>query len=484
MTDRLTGFLRDGQDALERDDGAAAVTAFTSALASVPPESGMTVALAMALANAHRLQGDVLQARGVLAGATAALPRASIEEAHALGAALIDAGAPLEASACFARVLSARPSDPAALGAMAAARRLLADPGQAWTLIQRALAIDAKHPALLFTAAQIRHDLGDLRGATRWLDAADAARPNHAPTRMQRAYTSLIAGASTEGWAAFESRALPVPVTRARAWQGEALAGQSILVTAEQGVGDQFQFVRFVPLLETRDAARVVVECHADAVGLFAANGLDAVPRGSATETDWHVPMMSLPHRLGLGDAVHGTRVPYLAAPSPADEASLPPRTSDARPRVGLVWSGNPAFPGRFMRDLSDAMLPTLVGFDGVQWISLQQGTKPDPDEATTNGLASLHSLAPQRDWSATAAMLASLDALVTTDTGIAHLAGAMGIRTWVLLQAVPDWRWGLSGGTTPWYPTLRLIRQKRAGDWKGVIAALHAELAGAFVRG
>ncbi len=292
----------------------------------------------------------------------------------------------------------------------------------------------------------------------------------------------MIAGASTEGWAAFESRALPVPGTAARPWHGEHLARQSILVTAEQGVGDQFQFVRFVPSLATRGAGRVVVECHADAVGLVVASGFEAVARGSTTETEWHVPMMSLPHRLGLGDAVHGTRVPYLTGP--ADRASpLPPRTSDGRPRVGLVWSGNPAFPGRFMRDLSDTMLPALVSFEGVQWISLQQGAKPDADTAT-NGLASLHPLTPPRDWSATAATLASLDALVTTDTGIAHLAGAMGIRTWVMLQAVPDWRWGLSGSTTPWYPSLRLVRQKRAGDWKSVIGALHRELAGAFLRG
>ena len=131
------------------------------------------------------------------------------------------------------------------------------------------------------------------------------------------------------------------------------------------------------------------------------------------------------------------------------------------------MWAGNPHFPQRLTRDLDPALLPALLGAADVDWVVLQQG----PRRAVA-----LPGVAPRlelRDWAETAAVLARLDGLVTTDTGIAHLAGAMGVPTWVLLQKVPDWRWGLSGGETAWYPSLRLIRQIRPGDWTGVIQRL-----------
>ena len=238
-----------------------------------------------------------------------------------------------------------------------------------------------------------------------------------------------------------------------------------MLVTAEQGVGDQFQFVRFVPLLRERGAGRVVVECHADAVSLLSANGFEAVARGAPPETDWHVPLLSLPHRLQLGSAVGGERVPYLRAPG------APARRADGRRRLGLVWAGNPSFPGRVTRDLDVERLPEILAIPGIDWLSLQFGEAGD---AAPDGLARAEL---PGDWAATASLLADLDGLVTTDTGIAHLAGAMGVPTWVMLQHVPDWRWGLRGDTTPWYPTARLVRQAKWGDWRGVVARLETAL-------
>jgi hypothetical protein len=242
-----------------------------------------------------------------------------------------------------------------------------------------------------------------------------------------------------------------------------------VLVCAEQGIGDQFQFVRFLSALTARGAARVIVECHADVVPLLRANGLEAVARGTDLETDWHVPLLSLPNRLDLDTNVMGDTVPYLRAPV---ESSRGPRQASAPRRLGIVWAGNPSFPGRITRDFAAALLPELAAMPGVQWVSLQFG------EEGSQAPESFERIELPRNWLDTASLLAQLDGLVTTDTGIAHLAGAMGIPGWVLLQAIPDWRWGMGPGDTPWYPTLRLLRQRTPGDWGSVVDALRLALA------
>ncbi len=473
--DALVKCLMDGEAALERGDYGSAVAAFAQAQASAPAES----AISLMLANAYRLAGDTLAARSVLVTALRSSPPVDPKERFSLGAALLETGAPAEAADCFAWVVKALPKDPAALAALAGAHRTLGRAAEAWPLIQRALAAAKSHPAYLLTAAQIQHDLGDPAGALQWLARAEAVRPGHAPTQLQRAYTTMMSGSSAEGWRLFESRPLPIPATSARPWSGEPGAGTSILVTAEQGVGDQFQFLRFLRLLSDRGFNRVVVECHADAVSLLASNGLESVSRGTPPETDWHVPLLSLPHQLGLGGAVYGETVPYVNPTTSTTAPSLPDRTPGTR-RLGLVWAGNPAFTGRVTRDLDPAHLPSLLALSGVSWVSLQQGAIESATRALVDGL---HFLPPLGDWAATAAVLAQLDGLVTTDTGIAHLAGAMGVRTWVLLQHVPDWRWGLGGDTTPWYPTLTLVRPDAPNDWGSVVAKLGRLLDGTTER-
>ncbi len=452
---------------MERGEYASAITAFSQAVNAAPAEA----AVALLLANAHRLAGDRASTRRVLLRASET-PSADPVALHALGAALLDAGAPAEAAECFALVLRSRPRDPAALAALAGASRAMGAADQAWPRIQQALRISPNHPVFLLTAAQVRHDLGDLRGAMRWLDAAEAARPGHAPTALQRAYTTLMSGASTEGWRLFESRALPIPPTAASRWDGNPVPpGASLLVTAEQGVGDQFQFLRFVSVLKKYDFSRILVECHADAVSLLALNGVNAVPRGSAVATDFHVPLLSLPFVLDVGGDVLSGAVPYLRAPIAGAAPLLGPTTSGTL-RLGVVWAGNPDFAGRVTRDLDPSLLPHVFGIPGISWVSLQQG---DAAATLPDGVVRLP---PLPDWAATASVLAQLDGLVTTDTGIAHLAGALGVPTWVLLQRVPDWRWGLDGPATLWYPTLRLMRQERVRDWRSVLSRLGDDLA------
>ncbi len=464
MTDALIHALTAGEAALEAGDLDAAVTHFAEAAAAAPRE----VSLGLALAHVHKLRADPLSQQQVLRAVYGAGDWQASGVAHSLGGALLDAGLPEEAASCFTHVLSQLPRDPAALAALAAATRALGDPQAAWPLAKQALSIAPNNSAFLLTAAQVRHDQGDLIGALNYLDKAERARPGHGPTRVQRSYTLLLRAPSADGWMNFEHRPLPVPVYDSARWNGEPLNGRSLLVTAEQGIGDQFQFLRFVSRLVAFGASRVTVECHPHLLELLRGNAFDAVERGRAPATDLHVPLLSLPHVLRLGANVDGVSVPYIA---PVGEAGIavPPR--DGRARIGLVWAGNPAFAGRVTRDFDISLLPELVTGANVRWISLQQGDAADhvPD--------GVHRLQPLTSWSQTAALLAELDGVVTTDTGIAHLAGAMGVPGWVMLQKIPDWRWGLRGNSTPWYPSLTLVRQSAPRDWKSVVRALHQAL-------
>jgi hypothetical protein len=148
----------------------------------------------------------------------------------------------------------------------------------------------------------------------------------------------------------------------------------------------------------------------------------------------------------------------------------LPPPSPGVR-RLGIVWAGNPLFPSTATRDFDPACLPALAEIPGVEWVVLQHG------ESARQAPASMRRVPLPASWAGTAQWLAQLDGLVTIDSGIAHLAGAMGCPTWLLLPHVAEWRWGLSGDRTPWYPTMRLLRQARWRDWASVVPPLAAAL-------
>ena len=465
----IEAWLVAGQTALDAGHHAQAAAAFSEIQQALPGD----ISAALMTANAWRLAGNTVAVRSTLQSvfqqATAAtsgpalIDSADVTAVYALGAALLDAGAPSEARRLFERVVRKRPKDPAALGALAGATRADGDPERAWPIVQRAMTLASRQPALLLTAAQIRHALGDLTRARYWLGRAEAVRPLHGPTRLQRALTSLLSGPCAEGWADFEHRGLPTPPdTGAAPWHGEPLHGQSILVTAEQGQGDNFQFLRFVSALAERGASRVVVECHATAHALFVASGFDAVVKGEAPATSWYVPMMSLPHRLGVGAEVAGERIPYMRTGPP-----IASRTPNGSRRYGLVWQGNPAFPATTLRDFDPALLPQLLDIPDIEWVSLQVGASHE----IRHDRLSMPELST--NWHDTALLLSRLDGLVSVDTGIVHLAGAMGLPTFVLLPFAPDWRWGLGVDRTPWYPSARLIRQRAPRDWLGVVEQL-----------
>jgi tetratricopeptide (TPR) repeat protein len=259
-------------------------------------------------------------------------------------------------------------------------------------------------------------------------------------------------------------------------WRGQCLTGKHLVVRYEQGFGDTAQFVRFLPLVRNQ-ALRTTLVTPRSLVRLFRANPSfgevsDEQPRFGFG--DYQTLLMSLPHLLGIADAVDSVGVPYLF-PEPERVQSWQTQLP-VGPRVGLVWQGNPNFAGDPWRSMPFSYYEPLIErfTRSVSFLSLQKHVGRDQLETSPQG-ARVLDLGDQIDRDGHAfvdslAILTLLDLFITTDTGLAHLAGAAGVRTWLLLGTAPDWRWGVEGEVTQWYPSVRLFRQRRSGDWVGVL--------------
>lgn len=297
--------------------------------------------------------------------------------------------------------------------------------------------------------------------------------------------TLLIKGDYADGFRHYEERRktdegrtidLPRPE-----WDGSPLGDRTLLVTAEQGLGDSLNFIRYVPILKARHSGTVMFGCPRPLVTLLTGMpGIDRlVPFGDAVPPfDLHVPLLSLPLLLGTTLDTIPPPEPRLRA-SPGLEARWAERLGprDGRLRVGIVWSGNPEFPNnRFRSPGLDAYI-RLFDVPGVQFYALQKGG--GRDALTGRAMpANFTDLGPEiDDFSDTAAIVASLDLVITMCTSVAHLLGAMVHPVWVVLSAVPDWRWLLDRSDSPWYPSARLFRQREIGDWSQVMTEVEAAL-------
>jgi hypothetical protein len=311
--------------------------------------------------------------------------------------------------------------------------------------------------------------------------------------------TRLRLGDWRQGWPGYEARWRFREVHRAPRvfsqprWQGQPLEGRRILLHAEQGLGDTIQFSRYVTLVQAR-CGQVILQVQEPAVRLM--QSLAAVRAGLARtallgakppEFDLECPLMSLP-------AVFGTTletVPWPGVYLGADREmvfdrevqffGIQPRASCAeRPlRVGLAWAGNPRYKADRQRSVHLATLLPLLRTHGVAWVSLQKGPSAEELTALPGDVFVWDGSSRDRDLAETAALIAALDLVVTTDTCIAHLAGAMGKPVWILLPHLSDWRWMQQIETTPWYPAARLFRQRAPGDWPGVLERVIHELNG-----
>ncbi|HEY1902025.1 MAG TPA: tetratricopeptide repeat protein [Terracidiphilus sp.] len=341
-------------------------------------------------------------------------------------------------------------------------------------------------------------DMGRMTEALLAHEKAVERDPTHAGARYNLALTRLRLGDWERGWPGYEARwqfreVYRIPrVFRQPRWQGELLEGRRILLHGEQGLGDTIQFCRYATLVAAR-GGHVILQVQAAAEPLL--RSLAVVRSGQAetvllsTEStqsappqfDLECPLMSLP-------AVFETTldtVPWPGAYLGADPESafakrlqFPNVPSGPQSlRVGLAWAGNPRYKADGRRSMTLETLLPLLSMQGITWISLQKGPAAEQLSALPGEIFVWDGSSRDPDLAETASLLSTLDLVITTDTCIAHLAGAMAKPVWILLPHLGDWRWMQQIETTPWYPTARLLRQRTPGDWAGVVNRVIREL-------
>jgi tetratricopeptide (TPR) repeat protein len=313
-------------------------------------------------------------------------------------------------------------------------------------------------------------------------------KPDNADTHFERALVWLLLGDWQRGLPEYEwrwqtGRFADVPF-RQPLWDGSSLAGRTILLYAEQGLGDTLQFIRYAPLVRERGGT-VVVSCPDTLVPLLSrCRGIDQLVPASAAvpPCDVRAPLLSLPWLLGTTPATIPNRVPYLFAdPSLAEHWRLQLPDGPAF-KIGIAWQGNPGHRKDKVRSIPLTAFAPLAGIPGVQLYSLQKGpgTEQLPEFAARFPVIDLGSRLGEQAgaFTDTAAALLRLDLLVASDTAIVHLAGGLGVPVFMPVSLVPDWRWLLDRDDTPWYPTVRLFRQTERGNWGSVFAGLTAAVA------
>jgi len=304
--------------------------------------------------------------------------------------------------------------------------------------------------------------------------------PKHRAARWNRALLWLLQGKFEEAWPDYELGVLlgerPRQDFRAPRWTGASLQDKRILVWAEQGYGDVFQFVRYLPLLRER-GARVIFQCpqelHELLRGTPGIDNLIGADRQEAVvdEIDFHAALLSLPGIVGTTLQTIPTECGYISADPQRAAAWRARLQSNAALKIGIAWSGNTAFKSNARRSCTLRHFSRLAELPGLQFYSLQKGT-PAEQAVNTSPEMALDDLSRDiRYFADTAAIIDNLDLVISVDTSVAHLAGAMGKPVWTLLAHMPDWRWLLAREDSPWYPTMRLFRQEVAGGWDSVFA-------------
>ncbi len=324
--------------------------------------------------------------------------------------------------------------------------------------------------SLLINLGLCQQRLGQFEAACETLEKAARMDPGSFLAQWNKAQTLLCLERWEDGYRAFEARRRllvpPLGVEKAEPWTGQPVEGKSVCVYAEQGQGDTIQFVRYLAALRER-CRRVEFVCPPSLARLLAGvSGADGVHSSDVprirTRTDFHVPLMSLPLLLGKPSPSDSPPAPYLERPDIKTPA-WPPE------KIGLVWRGNPEHRADAERSMPLSFLKPLINGTSARWVSLQMG---GAGEISVEGLAGKLDDWSEglRDYADTAKLMAKLDLTISVDTSAAHLSGAMGLTTWIVLPFVADWRWGQTGGTTPWYPATRLFRQEAPSDWESAV--------------
>ena len=365
---------------------------------------------------------------------------------------------------------------------------------EAVSSLDQALALEPNDAVAHYNRAMVLQDCSRWSDAVASYNRAIAINPQYADAQFNRALTLLYLGDFANGWPAFEWRwenAQRLGIAARRdypqpRWHGrESLAGKRLVVYHEQGLGDTIQFCRYVTLAAAQGAS-VILEVPASLVNLLRTlEGVShVVAMGSALPPfDYHCPLLSLPLAFNTTSDTIPAPPKYLSSDATKVarwHALLGERT---RPRVGLIWSGNPNNHMDERRSIAFAALEAHLPAE-FQYFCLQKDIRP-ADAAVLDANPLIFSYAAElRDFTDTAALCECMDVVLTVDTSVAHLSAAMGLRTWILLAFTPDWRWTHGRADSPWYPSATLYQQKSAGDWNEVLARVATDLRREFPTG
>jgi len=334
----------------------------------------------------------------------------------------------------------------------------------------------------LGTVSQVR---GQLAEAAACFDQALRLQPDLAQAHFNRSMLRLLQGSFGPGWSEYEWRwqcqDFPKCTFHQPRWDGSPLLGRTILLYAEQGLGDSIQFIRYAVLVKQR-GGRVVLECSPLLLPLLArCPGVDQAVASGAARPGFAVqaPLLSLPGIFGTNLATIPAEIPYLIADPVRVDRWRGQLAGVPGCKVGIVWQGRPSHKWDRWRSILLAQFAGLAQVPGITLISLQVGPGSEQRVTVPFTVTDLGGQLDPASLEDLAAVLVNLDLVVTIDTAAAHLAGALGVPVWVLLHAVPDWRWLLEGEGSPWYPGMRLFRQTRQGEWTDVFERLAAEVRG-----
>ncbi|MBN3852651.1 tetratricopeptide repeat protein [Paraburkholderia sp. Ac-20340] len=452
--------------------------------------------------DAHLNLGILMGERGWFDEAQVSLRHAlAIEPANArlhqnLGWLLVKAQRYREAEACYRRAIELLPGSAMLYSGLASTLTGQARFDEAESACAHGLALDPQCADL-----HVNHGTMLLRAERR--DEAEAALrraleldPGNLRAQFNLSHIELKDGRYEEGWRGFETRTavfketahLPPLTSQWPQWQGEPLRGKSLLVLCEQGLGDSLQFIRYLPMLKAYGPARLTVLCQPPLKRLFdgiegidvraQSDAIDAIPRH-----DFWCLMMSLPLRFGTTLATIPAAVPYLRAPAPLI-AQWQARLPSSGFKVGLVWAGDsrPHLPDLqatdARRSLHARAFEPLLDTPGVSFVSLQFGaaTRAQLDEIDAHWRP-VDPMGGVTDFADTAAIVACLDLVITVDTSMAHLAGALNRPVWILSRFDGCWRWLADRDDSPWYPSARLFRQRRPAEWGEVIERVRQAL-------
>lgn len=492
-----------------------AVEAFCSALELCPESSAIHLNLAKALtengskdeADIHYQYAALLPEKPIIAHYQAALAWLKVDrnreaikcfehllrlqpdcpESYSnLGTAHFKSGNFELAIANFRQALELQPDNPEAHYNWGAALQSQGHVDLAISMFQSTLEKSPEHINALKNLAKALREKRNINASLSYYRRALVLQPDDPELHSSYSLTLLLNGEFSEGWKAYEWRlksiANPYKHKRNYAqhrWHGENLKNKTLFVYAEQGLGDTLQFSRYIPVLSSMGFGKIIFECQLPLKRLMSTcfgDISDIVEFGETLPVfDVHCPLMSLPFEFCTTLDTIPNKMPYLWVDEKLAQEWQKQLGKPNTLRVGLTWAGNPSLAGDKQRSFDFSLLSPLLKLAGIQFFSLQKGDASQQSENIIDYSQTLN------DFADTAALISQLDLVISVDTSVAHLAGAMGIPVWLLSRFEGDWRWLLNREDTPWYPSMLIFRQEQPGDWQAVIKRVTVRLSAVF---